>query len=162
MPEAPNDIKNITPTTYLKRFSDTTAYGQTVKNLTENFLTELSYEGLDNTHIIENNETIIYSTAINFIVENLCDKISIARLSKECNVSSAYLKKIFSKYTGLGIHEYILKSKIALAKQMLDSGNSVTHIAAKLSFSSQNYFSVAFKRETGVSPSDYKKQNFIK
>lgn len=154
------DSKNTTPLTYLQRFGDNTCYGQTVKNMTELFLMALSNMDIG-TQFVENNETIIYSKAISFIEENIYDKISVERLSKECNVSVAYLKKIFSKYTGLGIHEYILKSKIALAKQMLDSGRSVTNISNKLSFSSQNYFSFVFKRETGISPTEYRKKSFL-
>ncbi|MBQ9940468.1 MAG: helix-turn-helix transcriptional regulator [Clostridia bacterium] len=63
---------------------------------------------------------------------------------------------MFGKYNGLGIHEYILKNKIFLAKQMLRDGFSVTETSDKLSFSSQNYFSTAFKREVGISPGKYK------
>lgn len=156
------ESENTTPVSYLQRLSDKSCYGQTVKNLTENFLMSLSDMDTLSAQLVENNETIIYSKAINYIEENIYDKIPVPKLSKECNVSMAYLKKIFSKYTGLGIHEYILKSKISLAKQMLDSGNSVTSISHKLSFSSQNYFSFVFKRETGVSPSEYKKNNSLK
>jgi len=152
--------KNLTPLTYLQKIKDKNFYGQTIKNLTENFLMNLS-DVDSSAQLVENNETITYSRAINFIEENLYDKITISRLSKECNVSTAYLKKIFSKYTGLGIHQYILKSKISLAKQMLDSGNSITSISHKLSFSSQNYFSFVFKRETGISPTEYKKKTFL-
>ena len=42
------------------------------------------------------------------------------------------------------------------AKQMLSEGEPVTTVADSLGFSSQNYFSTAFKRKTGVSPSEYK------
>lgn len=155
------DSKNTAPVSYLQKIKDNSNYGQMLKILTENFLLSLS-DMETNVEYFENNETIIYSKAINYIEENINDKIPVSKLSKECNVSMAYLKKIFSKYTGLGIHEYILKNKIMLAKQMLDSGNSVTSISQKLSFSSQNYFSSVFKRETGLSPSEYKKANFVK
>lgn len=152
------ESENTNPISYLQRLSDNTCYGQTIKNMAENFLISLLYANESATQIVENNETIIYNKAISFIEENIFDKIPVSRLSRECNVSTAYLKKIFTKYTSLGIHEYIIKSKIALAKQMLDSGNSVTDISHRLSFSSQNYFSVVFKRETGFSPTQYKKR----
>lgn len=148
--------ENITPTTYLKRLSDGTEYGKILKNLTEQFLISLLNIENVSKDKIENNETLIYSNAVSFIDRTIYDKIYIADISKACNVSATHLKNIFSKYSGLGVHEYILKQKILLAKQMLEAGASVTAISQKLSFSSQNYFSYTFKRETGLSPSEYK------
>lgn len=156
------ESQNTTPVTYLQRFSDGSCYGQTVKNMTENFLMTLYNAGSLDSQLLENNETVIYNKAISFIDKTIYERISVPAVSKECNVSLAYLKKIFAKYTGLGIHEYILKSKISLAKQMLDSGSSVKSISNKLAFSSQNYFSYVFKRETGISPSEYKKDSHLK
>lgn len=133
-------------------------YGMNVlKNLTENFLISLSETSAAPTELVKNNETSTYSMALSVIDESIFEKITVEELSKRCNVSSAYLKKIFDKYNGLGIHEYIFKNKIILAKQMLSKGESVTETAYKLGFSSQHYFSTAFKRETGISPSEYKK-----
>ena len=70
----------------------------------------------------------------------------------------SYLKKIFSKYAGLGIHKYFLKSKITIACRLLRRGMSVCDVSEKLSFSSHNYFSTVFKRETGRLPSDFRKE----
>lgn len=135
-------------------------YGMNVlKNLTENFLISLSETSAAPTQLVKNSETAIYSAALRFIDEYVYEKMTVEELSSRCNVSSAYLKKIFDKYNGLGIHEYILKNKISLAKQMLSAGEAVTDIAYDLGFSSQHYFSTAFKRETGFTPSEYKRQN---
>ena len=128
-----------------------------LKNLTENFIISLSHEVKTPTNLIKNTETIIYADALRIIDENIYSRLSVDDLAKRCNASVSYLKKIFAKYNGLGIHEYILKCKMQVAKQMLSEGESVTEISERLAFSSQNYFSTAFKRETGVSPSMYRK-----
>jgi len=127
-----------------------------LKNLTENFLISLSETGEVSTTLVKNAETLIYADALRIIDENICKKLTVSELAKKSSVSVSYLKKIFAKYNGLGIHEYILKNKISLAKQMLLEGSSVTEISEKLAFSSQNYFSTAFKREVGISPGQYK------
>ncbi|MBQ2285544.1 MAG: helix-turn-helix transcriptional regulator [Clostridia bacterium] len=88
---------------------------------------------------------------------NICSNISVDLLAKECNVSSAQLKRVFNKYAGIGVHEYFLQIKVLYAKKLLSNGMTVSEIAEKLSFSSQNYFSVVFKRKVGVSPLQYKK-----
>ena len=57
----------------------------------------------------------------------------------------------------LSYNEYFLQIKVLYAKKLLSNGMTVSEIAEKLSFSSQNYFSVVFKRKVGVSPLQYKK-----
>ncbi len=154
-------VENAFPVSYLYRIKTDKKYAQKLKNLTENFLISIAdYEF--NPNYIETNETKIYRNAINIIESTLSDSLSVPALASKCNVSIAYLKKIFSKYAGLGVHEYILTSKISLAKQMLLSGSSVTEISEKLAFSSQNYFSVVFRRKTGFSPTEYKKAVLFK
>ena len=126
------------------------------KNMVENMLISLSAEGESRVQIVKNSETDIYTEALRIINSYCYEKLTVNELALKCNVSSAYLKKIFAKYNGLGIHEYILQNKISIAKQMLSEGEPVTTVADSLGFSSQNYFSTAFKRKTGVSPSEYK------
>ncbi len=143
------------PTVYLDKMNETPNGIKLFRNKLENLLINLSDEGASHVQIVKNSETDIYTDALRIISDYAYEKLTVDALAKKCNVSSAYLKKIFAKYNGLGIHEYILQNKISIAKQMLVDGESVTNIAELLAFSSQNYFSTAFKRETGYSPSEY-------
>ncbi|MCR5019278.1 MAG: helix-turn-helix domain-containing protein [Bacteroidales bacterium] len=62
--------------------------------------------------------------------------------------------------TGLAIGEYILKVRIDMAKRYLsETAMPISEISDNLGFSSQRYFSTAFKRATGSSPSDFRKAN---
>ncbi len=126
------------------------------KNLLENFLIHLSKTYDCNVGTVNNFETAIYARALHIVDEKLYTKLSVEDLAKACNVSPSYLKKIFGKYNGLGIHEYILQTKFSAAKKLLGEGTSVTEVSEKLGFSSQNYFSTAFKRVVGISPSKFK------
>ena len=145
------------PTAYLDKMSCIPYALNTLRNITENFLISLSQSNAAPTQLVKTMETSIYAAALRIIDESVSERITVEQLSRRCNVSSAYLKKIFDKYNGLGIHEYILKNKISIAKQMLLSGEPVTEIADNLGFSNQHYFSTAFKRETGLTPSQYRK-----
>jgi len=102
-------------------------------------------------------EVIAYRKAVQLMEKRIEEWISVPEIAKECHVSASYLKKVFAKYLGIGIHQYFLKMKIRYASQMLKEGKSVSEIAASLSFSSPNYFSTVFKRETGMTPLCYKK-----
>lgn len=104
-----------------------------------------------------NNAANIYRKAIEFMEENIYANVGVEDVAEICHVSVAYLKKIFSQYAGIGVHKYYLNLKIKYAAQLLLKGEAVSDVAQKLSFSSQNYFSIVFKREMGIAPMLYKK-----
>ena len=98
----------------------------------------------------------VYREIVNKLNENIYGSITLKDLAEQCNFSISQIKRVFSKYSDIGIHKYFLKLKIATAIRMLGQGVHLNEISKTLAFSSQNYFSWAFKRETGLSPSDYK------
>lgn len=130
--------------------------------MTEVFLLSLIENKNPVPTISDSSEITIFKSCIRLMEQNICDWITVPELAKKCNISVSYLKKIFSKYAGFGIHKYFLKTKINFASQLLKQGKTVGEVAAMLSFSSQNYFSIVFKRETGISPLAFKTENNTK
>ena len=61
-------------------------------------------------------------------------------------------------YAGCGVIQYFTRLKMAKAIKYLKEGYSVGEVADMLSFSSLNYFSAVFKKETGVPPGVYKQK----
>lgn len=98
-----------------------------------------------------------YSSIIKTLEHNVNLNLSTADIAQLCNMSQINLKKTFSRYAGCGVINYFNRIKINTAINMLQSGTSVQETASALGFSSQNYFSTAFKRITGHSPKYYSK-----
>ena len=67
------------------------------------------------------------------------------------------LKKLFRKYTDSGVMAYFSRMKINRAMEMLGAGASVASVSEKLAYANQFYFSTAFKRQTGYTPTEYRK-----
>ncbi len=101
-------------------------------------------------------DAVTFSKAISYLNCNLNRQPSVSEIAKFSNVSEASLKRIFDKYAGISVHKYLLKLKIKVAMELLQDGESVCIVAERLGFNSQSYFSKAFKRETGMNPSDLK------
>lgn len=95
---------------------------------------------------------------IDYIYSNLHDNITVAELSKYCNVTPTYLSSLFKKETGFNITVYIHNKKIDSAKEMLKySDYSCSEISSFLSFSSASHFVSVFRKITGMTPNQYKK-----
>ena len=110
----------------------------------------------------DNPEAFIFSEAVEYMEENLGSNLKISDIASHIGTSVTVLKRIFSRYSGIGIHKYFLKLKLKRASELLSSGKTVTETADLLGFSDQGYFSKAFHRETGASPSEIKASCFKK
>ncbi len=130
-----------------------------VANLIEQFLLSFpKHPFLIDTNLSSSN-AIVYQRAVHVMEENIEQWLSVPEIAQKCNVSVTYLKEVFMKHSGLGIHKYFLKLKLSQAYQMLQSGQSADDVSKTLGFSSPSYFSTVYKRENGVSPTSHKISN---
>jgi AraC-like DNA-binding protein len=98
-------------------------------------------------------ESVLFKNAVKAMTDNINDTISVDELASELNISTSGLKRLFSKYAGMSVHKYFLRLKMKAATTMLQRGMTVSEVSDELGFSSQGYFSAAYKRETGNNPS---------
>lgn len=101
----------------------------------------------------------VMSKAIEYINNNIFTDIDIDKICSYIHMSKFHFCRQFKKRTGMTVMEYILKTRIVMAKNMLLKEDiSVTEISNRCGFSSISYFSRIFKEETGVTPLNYRKQ----
>ena len=68
-----------------------------------------------------------------------------------------YLSLLFKKDTGKTINQFITEVRIEKAKALLKKDRTpLSSIAWKIGYHDANYFSKAFKKETGVTPKAYR------
>lgn len=103
----------------------------------------------------------IIAPALDYISKNYYKEvISIPELSKICNISETYFRKLFNSLLGTQPIRYINELKIERAKELLLSGRySVLQTAESCGFSDISLFSREFKKSVGVAPSQYIKEN---
>lgn len=97
---------------------------------------------------------------IKMLENNVYGDDSIDRIASECNVSATHFRRLFKEYAGKSPVQYRTELKIGYAKRMLsESDMTVSVIAELLGFDSDSYFCRAFKKQTGVTPSEYRRKS---
>src|SRR5438067_710051 len=93
------------------------------------------------------------------IQDQIDTNLTLKEISKDLNIHPAYLSREFSKYfNNLSFGEYIRKQRIEKAIDYLNNSSySLTKIAYLTGFSDQSHFTRIFRKYTGKSPSEYKK-----
>ena len=103
------------------------------------------------------------SPAIECISRDYCSgNLRVAQLADLCGISPRYFCQLFSVFFGVSPKEYILRMQVDSAKDMLiNTDKAIGGIAAECGMGDVYYFSKAFKRSTGMSPTEYRRSNEI-
>ena len=106
-----------------------------------------------------NAEPPVIRQARQFILEHQADELSLSTVAKAVNTSTFYFCKMFKRATGLHFTQYLARVRIEKARNLLLNPNlRVSEIAYEVGFQSLTHFNRVFKKITGLSPTDYRKQ----
>ncbi|MCL1988553.1 MAG: AraC family transcriptional regulator [Firmicutes bacterium] len=119
---------------------------------------ELSVDFVDGYDDVQVSYTYIRIAEImDWIRLNRHRTIAIAEIAKEFSYNQNYLSWAFKKYVGISLTNYITRTKINFAKELLLScKDSIKVIADKVGFKDEKYFMKVFKKMEGISPSRYR------
>ena len=113
------------------------------------------------------------SRNIDFSKSDIAKQINIAKVAIHENITSitpeklagltcmsySKFRKIFREYTGFAPSQYIQEVRINMAKEVLtNTSKSIKEIAFELGYENKDYFFTVFKKVTGMTPVNYRKQ----
>lgn len=96
-----------------------------------------------------------------YINENISEPqlLKVEQLAKTFLISPTYLSEFFRKKVKMSLREYIIKAKLKLVEiRLLNSNYTLTEIANELSFTDVSHLSKTFKKYSGMSIREFKKQ----
>ncbi len=133
---------------------------QMLKILLEYFLIGLSRR-FSTSYVVEEtkkSEKVSIDEITNYLSDNFCEKITIDELAFIFRTNRSTLCKLFKQHTGKTVIEYLNDKKLVVAKhKILNTEKTLTEIAYELNFDSIHYFTRFFKKMTGISPKQYRK-----
>ncbi len=84
-------------------------------------------------------------------------ELSISSIADELGYNGKYLSHVFKEKMNVGYSEYLRTIRIKYAVSLFDHGiDSVKNVALLSGFSDPLYFSTVFRKEIGVTPTEYK------
>ncbi|MDF9829382.1 AraC family transcriptional regulator [Parabacteroides sp. PF5-6] len=99
---------------------------------------------------------------IDYIEEHLTDEISLESVADYARVSDFHFRKVFFYLSGMTLSEYIKNRRLSEANKDLLAGERVIDVAFKYGYESTDGFTRAFKKWSGLLPSDVIKKKTSK
>ncbi len=97
-------------------------------------------------------------TAVDFIIENYATTITLADAAEIASMSAYHFSKVFHKTTGFSFQDFLMKTRVEKARDLLDSTNlRVSDIAQSVGFSTESLLARGFRKLTGTTPCQYRK-----
>ncbi len=95
---------------------------------------------------------------INYIENNLSEKISLETLAAQANVSKYHFCRLFAHHMGMTPLQFAIFFRIEKSKELIRRGDqTVSEIAVQVGFNDLGTFLRQFRKITGVTPTDYRK-----
>ena len=97
--------------------------------------------------------------ALDFIHDNLERKLTLKEMATQLDLSTFYFCELFKKSTGVPPYTYVLQQRVKLAQQLLKNPNkNIADIALECGFASHTHLNKHFRKFTGRTPKQYRKQ----
>lgn len=95
--------------------------------------------------------------ALHYVRRHFNEKVSETEAARRCGLKRFAFSRAFHQAFDLTFRDYVLRIRIGEARRLLVSGQcSVTEVAFATGFTDGSYFAKIFRRDTGVSPSQYR------
>lgn len=118
------------------------------------------YDTLDRIVVSSTIDSILIP-ALKYIEKNYNDpNLKNEMLANECKISEIYFRKLFLRHLKTTPKQFVMDVRIQKAKQLLEEGNiKINSVAEQCGFASPYHFCRFFKKKTGITPTEYMKQN---
>jgi len=101
----------------------------------------------------------ITEEAVKYVAQNFSkENLSLKDISSHVHINPTYFSMIFKKEKGINFSEYLFEYRMHKAMEIIrNSDKKIYEVGEEVGYSNSQYFSVCFKKFTGMSPLEYRK-----
>jgi AraC-like DNA-binding protein len=97
--------------------------------------------------------------AVLWLDEHVGEPVLMEHAANAAGLSESHFRRWFQKEVGFNPADYMMYRRVEIAKEKLRTGSlSVTKIAMELGFSTSAYFTAVFRKRTGLTPTEYRRE----
>lgn len=97
-----------------------------------------------------------YASILDYMESHIRSQLTVAQICKDNLIGNSQIKRLFQEENQSGVMKCFIHMKIKYAKQLIRNRQmNFTQVADYLGYTSIHYFSRQFKKETGMTPSEY-------
>jgi len=101
---------------------------------------------------------MVYQVCL-YVLNNVDSEITLKGISDNYYINSSYLSTVFKQKTKITVKDYIIMVKMERAKKLILDGDLKSYeIAGRLGYRDFEYFGKLFKKNTGLSPTEYRQR----
>jgi AraC family transcriptional regulator len=94
-----------------------------------------------------------------WMAQNIAEEFNLDRLAAQAGLSKFYFNRLFKKAMGVSPSRHLITLRIDEAKRLLrETKRSVVDVGLDVGYAGPSHFAQIFRKETGLSPSDYRRQ----
>ena len=97
----------------------------------------------------------LVSEIYDYIDKNFTDTLSVSQLAVHFHHNADYLTRVFQRFSGYTIKQFILLKRISYAKELLQKGHLPNDVCFLCGFQNYSNFSRCFHNHLGLSPRKY-------
>ena len=102
---------------------------------------------------------MVVRRAQDIVTQRFCGEITLSELAEQLDLTPGYLSGLMKKYIGKTFSEYLTYLRMEQAKKLLrETHDKIYAVAVAVGYEDAFYFSRIFKRETGMTPGDWRKR----
>ena len=111
----------------------------------------------------KSNASIYIQQAKDYLDNHYSSDISLDTVAEQLRITPSHLSSIFKKEVGIGFSQYLTNVRITEAKKLLRSSKyNLNEVANAVGYNDANYFSSLFKKETKITPSEFRRLHQLK
>lgn len=112
---------------------------------------------------VRDDKTKMVEKISNYLFSNFHRSITVEDVAYEVGLTKSYMSHLFKDITGSTVMNYLMNYRLSQARNFLIErpNESIREISADCGFKSEAHFSRFFKKNIGVTPSEYRKNNIV-